>query len=107
MDFCTRKYTFVQKINLQFVLPMSYRQQAIKACHDDICHLGLEKIIRPSKRFYWPGMNEEMGNHIRNGNRFFHFKSKLQKTELCPIMATHLLELIHMDFLTIELGKTD
>ena len=51
-------------------------------------------------------MNEEMGNHIRNCNRCLHFKSKPQKTELCPIMATHLLELIHMDFLTIESGKT-
>ena len=37
----------------------------------------------------------------------FTFKSKLQKTELCPITATHLLELIHMDFLTIESGKID
>ena len=47
-------------------------------------------------------MNEEMGNHIRNCERCLCFKSKPQKTELCPIMATH----IHMDFLTIESGKT-
>ena len=52
-------------------------------------------------------MNEEMGNHIRNCNRCLHFKSKLQRTELCPIMAIHLSELMHIDFLTIESGKRD
>ena len=36
----------------------------------------------------------------------FAFKSKPQKTELCPIMTNHLLELIYMDFLIIESGKT-
>ena len=29
------------------------------------------------------------------------------KTELYPISTTHPLELVHMDFLTIEFGKTD
>ena len=87
---------------------MSYRQQAIKACHDDIGHLGLERSLDHLKdRFYWPEMNEEMRNHSRNCNRCLHFKSKLQKTELYPIMATHLLELIHMDFPTTESGKMD
>ena len=34
-------------------------------------------------------------------------KSKLQKSENCiPFTATQPLELIHMDFLTIESGKT-
>ena len=81
--------------------------QAFIACNDDIGHLGLEKSLDFLKDgFYWPGMNEKMGNHIRNCNGCLHFISKLQKTELCPIMATHLLVLIHMDFLTIESGKT-
>ena len=30
----------------------------------------------------------------------------MQKTKLCPITATYLLELIHMDCHTIESGKT-
>ena len=32
--------------------------------------------------------------------------SKPKKTELYPITTTHPLELVHIDFLTIELGKT-
>ena len=96
------------KPSLQFVLPTNYRQQAVEACHDDIGHLGLQRSLDLLKdSFYWPGMNDEMKNHIWNCDRCLHFKSKLQKTELFPITATHPLELVHMDFLTIESGKTD
>ena len=48
-----------------------------------------------------------MKNHIQTCDRCLQFKSKPQKTELYLITTTHPLELVHMDFLTIELGKTD
>ena len=95
---------------LQFVLPTNYRSQAIKVCNDDIVHQGLQRSLDLLKdRFYWPGMNDEMENHNQKCERYLHYKSKPQKkkTELCPITATHPLELVHMDFLTIQLGKTD
>ena len=38
--------------------------------------------------------------------RCLHFKRKLQRTELCPIMAIHPLALKLMDFLTTESGTT-
>ena len=53
-------------------------------------------------------MNDEIENHIQNCDRCLQFESRPQKkTELCPITATHPLQLVHMDFLTIESGKTD
>ena len=33
------------------------------------------------------------------------FKTKAQVAELTPLAVTHPLELVHMDFLTIEAGK--
>ena len=79
----------------------------MKACHDDIGHLGLERSLDLLKdRFYWAGMIADMDNNIQTCDRCLCFKSKPQKTELYPITATHLLELVHMDFLTIEPGKT-
>ena len=48
-----------------------------------------------------------MENNIWNCDRCLCFKSKPQKTELCIITATHLLELVHMDFLSLESGKID
>ena len=95
------------KPSLQFVLSTNYRPQSVKACHDDTGHLGLQRSLELLKdRFYWQGMNGEMENHIQNCDRCLHFKSKPQKTELCPITVTHPLDLIHMDFLTIESGET-
>ena len=44
---------------------LQLRQQAMRACHDDIGHLGLDRSLELLRdRFYWPGMNEEMENHI-------------------------------------------
>ena len=67
------------------MLPQSYRQQAMKP---------------------WARMTADMENHITTWDRCLCFKSKTQKTELYLIIVTHLLELVHMDFLTIESGKT-
>ena len=70
-------------------------------------HLGLERSLDLLKdRFYWAGMTTDMGNHIQTCKRCLHFKNKPQKTELYPIKTSHPLELIHLDFLTIESGKT-
>ena len=38
----------------------------MKACHDDVGHLGLERSLDLLKdRFYWAGMTTDMGNHIQ------------------------------------------
>ena len=114
-QFILRKGLLYKKIQFcscdqpssQFALPQGYRWQAMKACHDDMGHLGLERSLDVLKdRFYWTGMTTDMGNHIQTCERCLCFRSKPQKTELYPITATHPLELIHMDFLTIESGKT-
>ena len=77
------------------------------ACHDDTGHLGLERSLDLLKgRFYWIEMTTDMENHIQTCDRYLCFKSKPQKTEFYPITANHLLELTHIDFLTIESGKT-
>ena len=71
-------------------------------------HLDLERSLHLLKdKFYWAGMTTDMENHIQTCERCLHFKSKPQKNppELYPITATHPLELIHMDFLTIKSGK--
>ena len=79
----------------------------MKACHDDIGHLGLERSLDLLKdRFYWVGMTVDMENHIQTCDRCLCFKSKPHKAELFPITTTHPLELIYMEFLTIELGRT-
>ena len=94
--------------SLQFVLPAKFRLQAMEACHNDIGHLGVERSLDLLKdRFYWAGMAKDMENHIKSCDRCLRFKAKPHKTELHPILATHPMELVHIDYLTIESGKTD
>ena len=44
-----------------------------------------------------------MANYIRTCEHCLRFKAK-EREELKPLLATHLMELVHMDYLTIE-GK--
>ena len=71
-------------------------------------HLGLEHcsdLLRD--RFYWANMGTDIENHIKACDGCLCFKAKPQKTELHPIMATHLMELIHIEYPSIESGKAD
>ena len=52
-------------------------------------------------------MSEEVEDYIEGCGRCLHFKSKMEKAPLNPIQVVHPLELIHMDYLTITLGKGD
>ena len=87
----------------QFVLPKTYWKQALEACHDNMGHLGIEcttSLLRD--RFYWPSMTEDIEHHVKTCLRCLRFKTQPEKAELNPIIATRLLELIHIDYLTIE-----
>ena len=67
--------------SLQFVLPQNHRQQTIKACHDDIGHLGLDRSLDLLKdRLYWAGMIADMENHIQTCDRCLCFKSGSSNT---------------------------
>ena len=93
---------------LQFVLPKRFRKQALEACHDEIGHLGVERttaLVRD--RFYWPNLAKDVEEYIKTCPRCARFKSVPERAELVSIIATRPLELIHIDFLTIESKKSD
>ena len=92
-----------QENKFQFVLPKSYWKQSLEACHDNMGHLGIERttpLLRD--RFYWPSMIEDIEHHIKSCPRCLRFKTQPEKAELNPIIATRPLELVHIDYLTIE-----
>ena len=51
-------------------------------------------------------MSEDVRKYIRQCDRCVRFKKKKEQAELYPITATYLLELVHLDFLSIG-GKDD
>ena len=81
---------------------------AIQGCHDDVGHMGVAQSVNLLQDwFYWPGMAKEMTQHVRKCMRCNCFKKRAEQAPLEPILATHPMQIVHIDFLTIELGKTD
>ena len=56
-------------------------------------------------RFYWPCMAAQAKEHIGKYHTCLAFKAKQPKVPLENIVATHPLELIHLDYLCLEPGK--
>ena len=78
------------------------------AHHNDVRHFGLQRSLDLLKdQFYWQNMAQGTETHIKQCDRCLRFKSRPQQTELHPIIATHPIELVHMDYVTVESGKAN
>ena len=91
---------------MQLVLPTAYREVALRGCHNEVGHLGLEFMLDLMRdRFFWPRMAVQAKEHIGKCHPCLAFKARQPKAPLENIMATHPLELVHLDFLCLEPGK--
>ena len=52
-------------------------------------------------------MSKDIEEYVETCPRCLRFKAVPECAELSPICVSRLLEMIHMDFLTIESPKTD
>ena len=55
--------------------------------------------------FYWPHMAAQAKEHINKCHPCLTFKTREPKDPLENIVAMHLLELVHLDYLCLKLGK--
>ena len=93
---------------LEFVFPTKYRKQILRACHNDVGHAGIWKCIRLLRnQFYWANINYDMEQHIKRCNRCIRFKAKTEVAPLESIEASYPMELVHIDYLTIESNKSE
>ena len=91
---------------LQLVLPTAYREVALRGCHDEVGHLGLECMLDlMHDRFFWPCMAAQAKEHVRKCHQCLAFKASQPKAPLENIMTIHPLELVHLDYLCLEPGK--
>ena len=66
-------------------------------------HLGIERTTALLRdHFYWLSIAAHVEKHVRSCPRCHRFKIQPDKAELNPIIATRSLELVHIDYLTIE-----
>ena len=56
-------------------------------------------------QFFWPHMAAQVKEHIIKCHPCLTFKAKQPKAPLENIMATHPIELVHLDYLCLEPGK--
>ena len=74
---------------MQLVLPTTLRLQALKGCHDDFGHLGIEKTLNLLRdQFYWPEMTEDATRHIWHCERCLQFKASPDRAPMESVDAT-------------------
>ena len=95
-----------RRTRLQLVLPPSFRTKAIEGCHDQVGHLGQDRVLELLRdQFYWPGMHTDVASYINSCPRCFRRKSQPDQAPLLNIEVNQPLELIHLDYLKIEPSK--
>ena len=68
----------------------------------DLEQLGIERTLDLLRdQFYWPGITEDATRHIQHCERCLQFKASPDRAPM-ENDATYPMELVHMDYLTIE-----
>ena len=95
--------------NLKLVLPCKFRQIALESLHDEMGHLGTERTIDLIRsRFYWPYLGRDVKHYVITCGRCVRRKGISNATNTAPLVSiktTRPLELVCMDFLTLEESK--
>lgn len=93
----------------QLVLPQQFRDRALRGIHDEIGHLGAERAVSLARaRFYWPKMAKAIEEKCQTCERCFRRKASPQKAApMQNIQTTYPLELVCMDYLSIEPDSHD
>ena len=90
----------------QLVLPAAHWEVALKGYHDEAGHLGLEHMLDlMHNQFFWPCMAAQAKEHVEKCHPCLTFKAKQPKAPPENSVATHPLELVHLDYLCLEHRK--
>ena len=92
---------------LQLVLPQKFRNVALTSAHNDMGHFGRERTLHVLRdRMYWPNMTSDVQNWIRSCERCIRRKTPTDaRAPLVNIQTSQPLELVCMDYLSLELSK--
>ena len=79
------------------------RTAALNGYHQDAGHQGHDHTLSLLQEcFWWPGMAKQMRLVIDACRHCLQYESGTPKAPLCPIAATTPLDLLHVDFTSIE-----
>ena len=91
----------------QLVLPADLKDVIFASYHDDLGHQGRDRTISLIRhRFFWPGMNKCIKEKVQQCGRCIRRKTAPGKaTELVNITSTAPMELVCIDYLSLERSK--
>ena len=88
---------------LAFIIPMGERRLALNGVHHDAGHQGQQRTLDlTQERFWWPMMAEDCCAIVRGCPCCQVFEGEVPKAPLCPIRVYAPLELVHLDYTSIE-----
>ena len=72
-------------------------------CHRNAGHQGRDRTLSLLKgQFWWPGMATALCLSLQNCGRCKQFEAKCQLPGMEPIMCTQPMELVHIDYIGME-----
>ena len=89
----------------QLVLPQCYRTIVYKELHQNMGHLGSERVVELAReRFFWPQMQRDITHFVTKKCNCLKQRAPAKKTRapLQNITTYAPLELVSMDFLHLE-----
>ena len=88
---------------LLFIVPRAHWTATLNGCHWDVGHQGHDHTLSLlQEHFWWPGMVNQMRQVIKTCRHCLQYEGTTPKAPLCPIVATTPLDLLHVDFTSIE-----
>ena len=88
---------------LLFIVPRAHQIATLNGCHQDAGHQGHDCTLSLlQEHFWWPGMVNQMRQVIKTCRCCLQYEGTTPKAPLCPIVATTPLDLLHVDFTSIE-----
>ncbi|XP_032404830.1 uncharacterized protein LOC116710109 [Xiphophorus hellerii] len=89
----------------QLVLPTKYRPLALKYLHNEMSHVGTEKVLHLARdRFYWPFMAKDIEEYVTQKCLCIKAKKPVtyDRAPMCSITSSFPLELVCIDYLHLE-----
>ena len=88
---------------LLFIVPKAHQTAALNGCHRDAGHQGCDHTLSLlQEHFWWPGMAKQMRKLSRPEDAASNMRVGTPKAPLCPIVPTAPLDLLNVDFTSIE-----
>ena len=93
----------IEETVFQFVVPQIHRSAALDGCHCEAAHQGQPcSLSLMQEQFWWPGMARDLRNRIKKCGRCRKFEATPPIAPLKPLTCSGPVELLHVDFTSIE-----